>query len=137
MKNTRFKRDRSGQPKLASDQLSTGQVSMQLWKYTLSAHISLLFCTSWHLRSVWLQIFACTSNPKNVKNCYVLRYFEKSREAILRPQDGETKKMTIQSGRQRAPKATAKNIHFPDIFCICRSSGSIRLQLPARPSFSK
>ena len=47
------------------------------------------------------------------------------------------KKVTTQSGRQGAPKAIAKNIHFPDIFCIFRSSGSIWLPLPARPSFSK
>ena len=57
--------------------------------------------------------------------------------AILRPQDRGDKKMTTQSGRQRAPKAFAKNIYFPDRFCVFCSSGSIWWPLPTRPSFSK
>ena len=118
MKNTRFKRDRSGQPKLASDQLSTGQVSMQLWKYTLSAHISLLFCTSWHLRSVWLQIFACTSSQKNIKKLLRFKIFRAIKGGHIEAPGWGDKKMTTQSGRQRAPKASAKNNMFPNRYCI-------------------
>ena len=49
----------------------------------------------------------------------------------------EDKKMANQSGRQRAPKAFAKNIHCSDWFCYFCSSGSIWWPLPARPSCSK
>ena len=56
---------------------------------------------------------------------------------ILRPQDQGDKKMTTRSGCQRAPKAFSKNRHFPCIFCIFCSSGSIWWPLLARPAFSK
>ena len=79
----------------------------------------------------------CRQMPKNIKKPLGLKQIWQMQRGRLEAPGWEDKKVTTQSGRQRAPKAFAKNIHFPDRFCNFCSSGSIWWPLPARPSFSK
>ena len=64
-------------------------------------------------------------------------YFWSFLESHWSTRVAHTKKWTTPSGRQRAPKAIAQNIYFPDLFCKLCSSGYIWWPLPACPSFEK